>query len=211
MTLLWLLVWFIAGRARPQMFGVIWDFWGITLAVTVVLDTAGLRDWWQQGRHGLWSKDRADRVLRFLWHFVQMAVAMIVGMIALRPVISVTKGAGFPYLNYTFPALHLLVMAVAMSIPMVAWMLYRGHGLERSAEMAGAMFAPALLAIGAHWAGLLSQMEMLSLGHELMWFAMLGLMLWRWNDYAHHANALAPVITPPAARKTGNFTAKLVR
>jgi hypothetical protein len=203
MTLFWLLIWFVAGMPRPQMFGVIWDVWGITLAAAVVLDAAWLRDWWQQGRHALLSPPRVSRVLRFLWHFVQMAVAMIVGMIVLGPVIALTNGAGFPYLNYTFPVTHLLAMALSMSVPMVAWMLYRGHGWERSAEMAGAMFVPSLLAIAVCSIGFLPQMQMLSLGHELMWFAMLGLMLWRWTDYTQHVHAhmaMAEIGTSPNRR-----------
>jgi hypothetical protein len=39
-------------------------------------------------------------------------------------------------------------MAVAMTVPMVAVMLYRGHSLRSAVEMAVAMIAPALPFIG---------------------------------------------------------------
>jgi hypothetical protein len=40
-----------------------------------------------------------------------------------------------------------MVMTVSMTVPMVAWMRYRGHGWVRSGEMVGAMVVPALALI----------------------------------------------------------------
>ena len=183
MTLLRLLVWFFGGTPKPRDVRHSLERLEDLARAVVVPDTACLRDWLYEGRHGFVSEMRLRRGVSFLWHFAQMAVAMVLGMLALGPVLRVA-----PYLNRTHPSTHLLVMAVFMSLPMVAWMLFRGHGWERSVEMAGAMFAPVALVIVINLVGLISRMVILSLGHELMSFAMLGLMLRRWNHYAQQAS-----------------------
>ncbi len=38
-------------------------------------------------------------------------------------------------------------MALTMTVPMVAWMRYRGHGWRPCLEMAAAMFVPTFVAI----------------------------------------------------------------
>jgi hypothetical protein len=50
--------------------------------------------------------------------------------------------------------------------------------------MTAAMFVPAVVCIVVCAAGLLPRTTMLSWYHLLMWVAMLGVMLYRWNDYA---------------------------
>ena len=43
-----------------------------------------------------------------------------------------------------YPTQALLAMATGMTIPMVAWMLYRGMGRKNAYEMAAAMVLPVL-------------------------------------------------------------------
>ena len=199
MTLLWLAIWFVLGMPKPEMFGTRWDFLGVTLAISVVVDSAWLRDWLRNGRRSFVSRARVGHVGWFLGNYAGMGIAMILGMLALGPVIGFLMDRGFPYLNYTYPDIHLLAMALFMTIPMVVGMLFRGYGLERMAEMAGVMFGPALLVIAASAVGLLSQMTMLDLGHALMWVAMLVLMLWRWSEYSQFVRRPARIdkITHP--------------
>jgi hypothetical protein len=188
MTLIWLILWFIFGMPRPQMFTTRWDIWGITLAVVVVADSAWLRDWLHEGSHVIVTSGRLGRALRFLQHFVEMGLAMVLGMFALGPVSAA--------LHLDSPVIYLLAMALFMTIPMVAWMRIRGHEWEMGAEMAGAMFVPTFLVITLGAIGILPAMAMLSLGHELMWFAMLGVMLFRWTPYAGETRVHEAPATP---------------
>ena len=183
MTLLWLAAWLALGRSRPQMFGTTnWDLWGVTLILGVVFDTASLRGWWHDGHQAFVSRARLGEVLRFEQHFVEMGVAMVLGMFVM---VWLAAWLGPP-------ESRLLAMALFMAVPMVAWMRFRGHAWERSLEMAVAMFAPALLFVALHLAGVVSVGTMSELGHDSMWIAMLGLMLWRWPDYARHVHAQSP-------------------
>ncbi len=121
--------------------------------------------------------------VRFLVHFGEMALAMLLGMVALGIVNDAILVPGGFHLSQ-FPELYTLVMAFAMTVPMVTWMWIRGHCWRHSVEMAAAMFVPAALCIGICSLGLLPRTTMLSWYHLLMWVAMLGVMLYCWNDYA---------------------------
>ena len=122
-------------------------------------------------------------MLRFLLHFGEMALAMILGMVALSIVNSMILVPRSFHLS-RFPEVYTLAMAFAMTVPMVAWRWIRGHRWRHSAEMTAAMFVPAAVCIGVCSLGLLPRTTMLSWYHLLMWVAMLGVMLFRWNDYA---------------------------
>jgi hypothetical protein len=128
--------------------------------------------------------------VRFLMHFGEMALAMILGMFALgilNNMILVPRGFHLSGV----PELYTLVMAFAMTVPMVLWMWVRGHCWRHSVEMSAAMFVPAAVCIAVCSLGLLPRTAMLSWYHLLMWVAMLGVMLFRWNDYA---GGSAPVL-----------------
>jgi hypothetical protein len=82
---------------------------------------------------------------RFVLHFAEMCVAMIVGMMVFMAI---------PGLVDLPRELHLVGMAVAMTAPMVAWMRIRGHGWRHGIEMSVGMLLPwitvlALVGIGA--------------------------------------------------------------
>jgi hypothetical protein len=123
------------------------------------------------------------QMVRFLVHFGEMALAMLLGMVGLgivNDMILVPMG----YHLSRSPEVYTLAMAFAMTVPMVAWMWFRGHSWRHSAEMTAAMFVPAAVCIGVCSLGLLPRTTMLSWYHLLMWVAMLGVMLYSWNDYA---------------------------
>lgn len=193
MTLLWFTCWLVAGTPRPEMFGTSWDAWGIALAASVVFDSGWARDWWNQGRRAITSDGRLQRVMRFLQHFGEMGVAMVLGMFAM----------GMVAARLGSPDTRWLSMSLFMAAPMVAWMKVRGHGWERCAEMAATMIVPALLVVGLNVFGVLSVPEMRSVGHDLMWLSMLGLMLWRWRDYSLHVHGAAS-LQAPRAEPTGH-------
>ncbi len=135
----------------------------------------------------------------FARHYLEMVVAMFVGMAVLwAPAIWALSAAGIggSSLHEDAPALMLLVMAVTMTVPMVAWMRYRGHGWQPSLEMAAAMFVPTVAAIALLWGGVAGDVgALVALEHVAMLLAMLAAMLLRRDEYSGgYAAAGVPAI-----------------
>jgi flagellar biosynthetic protein FliP len=122
----------------------------------------------------------------FTRHFLEMLLAMGVGMAALHPLWRLALPAALDHDTTTA-----LVMATDMSIGMGAWMRFRGHGWRSVAEMSAAMYVPFVVFFPALWAGGISGAGVLAGGHELMLPAMLGLMLWRRDEYGGHLHGPA--------------------
>jgi hypothetical protein len=122
---------------------------------------------------------RGRQILRFLRHFGEMVLAMLLGMAAF----DVVTGA---FVIPMGPEVSALAMAVAMTAPMVAWMRIRKHAWRLNAEMAGAMIVPTVLLIGGSRLGLLPPTSIMLGTHILMVPAMLAIMLYRWRDYTCH-------------------------
>jgi hypothetical protein len=86
----------------------------------------------------------------------------------------------------------LLGSAVAMTLPMVAWMRFRGMDRRSLIEMSGGMLVAAMLIIGGYWLGLLDNVptrtstSLVRLQHSLMVPAMLLPMLLRLDYYTSH-------------------------
>jgi hypothetical protein len=73
---------------------------------------------------------------------------------------------------------------VTMTLPMVAWMRYRGHGRAASSEMAASMLIPTAGVIALLGAGLVDDVGMLLMvEHVVMLPAMLVAMLLRRDEY----------------------------
>jgi hypothetical protein len=130
------------------------------------------------------SQPRTHRAaLNFTRHYVEMLVAMALGML----VIGMPLGA---LLTDTNAELDLLGMAFAMTVPMVAWMRYRGHGWQPAWEMSAAMFLPSFAAIALLWAGVVEDDHTLMLiQHVVMFPSMLVAMLLRRSEYTRHVSA----------------------
>jgi len=80
------------------------------------------------------------QAMRFTWHFIEMYIAMGVGMAALAIGLGLL---GYGNLGKRLPEFYALVMAISMVIPMAAWMRFRmGHGWSRTTEMSAAMIIP---------------------------------------------------------------------
>ena len=121
---------------------------------------------------------RTGAVLRFARHALEMAVAMVVGMVALEPVWSFA----WPGLADNVTA-HVLVMATDMSLGMALWMRIRRHGWAGIVEMSAAMYVPYVVLLPFHWADALPGSALMTAGHVLMVPAMLVAMLRRRHDY----------------------------
>ena len=113
--------------------------------------------------------------LPFIGHFAEMVVVMLVGMSALTAVL------GIPHDSRA--DVQALYMAATMTVPMVGWMLFRGHSRRATAEMAAAMVLPFAVLAPMLWAGVISGDALVDLQHVLMIPAMLGAMLSRRTEY----------------------------
>ncbi len=123
----------------------------------------------------------------FLRHYLEMVVAMILGMVVLGFVLGALLGlVGVEVGNWDRdqPELLLLGMAFTMTVPMVGWMRYRGHGWRAAGEMTTAMFAPSFVAIGFLQGGIAEDVHLLMMfEHVAMFVAMLAVMLLRRDEY----------------------------
>ncbi len=118
--------------------------------------------------------------MTFLRHYAEMLIAMFAGMLVLGVPAEALLGA-----DEWAAAPTLLGMAFAMSVPMVAWMRYRGHGWAPALEMTAAMFVPTVGAILLVAAGTVDTHGAMMIQHVAMFPAMLIAMLLRRDEYAH--------------------------
>jgi len=128
----------------------------------------------------------------FARHYVEMLVAMFLGMAVLgTPVFLALGAAGVSSaeLHSDAPALMLLGMGITMTVPMVAWMRHRGHGWQASNEMAASMLIPTAGVIALLGAGLVDDVgTLLAIEHVVMLPSMLVAMLLRREEYSHGAH-----------------------
>jgi hypothetical protein len=133
--------------------------------------------------------------MTFTRHYIEMVVAMLLGMVLLGMPLSIgleAVGIDVGSWDKDAPALMLLGMAFTMSVPMVAWMRYRGHGWAPAGEMAASMFIPSIVAIALLWGGLVEDSHsLLMIQHVAMLPAMLVAMVLRRSEYGGHRHALA--------------------
>jgi hypothetical protein len=81
----------------------------------------------------------------FWRHFVQMLAVMMGGMIVSAAVLLTVVGLKtWEEVTTQYGTQALIVMAVGMTVPMAAWMLYRGMGWKNTYEMAAVMAIPVI-------------------------------------------------------------------
>ncbi|MFC7533064.1 hypothetical protein [Actinoplanes sp. GCM10030250] len=106
--------------------------------------------------------------LRFWGHYLEMVVAMFVGMFALAPLWNLAV----PGLE-DHPDAHAMVMATNMAIGMALWMRIRRHSWVHIGEMCAAMYVPFVVLLVPYWLGWISGGALMTAGHILMFPAML--------------------------------------
>ncbi|WP_199235970.1 hypothetical protein [Micromonospora sp. S4605] len=114
-------------------------------------------------------------------HYVEMVVAMTVGMMvigALRSFIGLTV----PFAER--PGAAYLLMATDMAIGMAIWMGVRRHPWAATLEMCAAMYVPVAL-VPLVWTGVIGTMSFMVAVHVLMLTAMLAVLLRRRQQLAH--------------------------
>jgi flagellar biosynthetic protein FliP len=121
---------------------------------------------------------------RVAWHFVrhylEMVAAMLVGMFALGPVVSLVA-PGLP----DRADVGVMVMATTMATGMAAWMRFRGHSWRGIVEMSASMYVPFAVLLVPFWAGAIGEGALMTWGHVLMLPAMALAMALRPGEYRH--------------------------
>ena len=133
---------------------------------------------------------------QFIRHYVEMLVAMILGMVVVvlpADAALVALGTSSGEFYEDAPAIMLIAMTVAMTVPMVAWMRYRGHAWQPSMEMAASMVLPMVALLALLWTGLMTDSAtLMAVLHAVMLPSMLIAMLVRRDEYSgHHSHSLA--------------------
>ncbi len=128
----------------------------------------------------------------FLRHLLEMTVAMMAGMAVFAVLLGgllAAAGSSLESARLGQPELFVLGMASGMSVPMVAWMLRRGHGWRNGAEMSAAMFVPAVALIVCYRLDAVEAGSICPLACAAMIPAMVVAMLYRLDDYTGHPRA----------------------
>ena len=125
------------------------------------------------------THSRGRRTWHLVRHYLEMVVAMLVGMVVLGPV----EDLVWPGLTARTDV-AVLVMATNMAVGMSAWMRFRGHSWPAIAEMSAAMYVPFAVLLVPYWTGAVSGDLLMTAGHVLMLPAMALAMWWRLDEYA---------------------------
>jgi hypothetical protein len=127
---------------------------------------------------------------RFGAHVMEMCVAMCLGALTLN--VLIWGGAallGYKNLFERFPELSALVITLTLSLPMVAWMRFRGHDWQHALEMSGATVLVGVLLIAGFWLGIVSQSGLIEWQIRLACPVMVAVMLLRAGFYSrNHAS-----------------------
>jgi hypothetical protein len=127
----------------------------------------------------------------FVRHYVEMVVAMSLGMGVLLPPLGAALRALGTSLHDS-DVLMISAMALTMTVPMVGWMRFRRHGWRVCTEMTAAMVLPTLSVLALLWSGLVGDLgTLLVIEHVAMLPSMPVAMLLRRDEYTgavhHHA------------------------
>lgn len=138
-------------------------------------------------------RNSALKAGRFILHFLEMTLAMMVGMPILfmaRNLVPASSAYAAALKSGTIQSG--LVMTVFMAVPMVAWMIVRRHGWRHSLEMAIGMCAPVAVIAVLRLLGAEAYLPWLSkAGHLAMFLGMLAAMLYRHDHFTGKAGHLA--------------------
>ncbi|HEY8742540.1 MAG TPA: hypothetical protein VIU62_05550, partial [Chloroflexota bacterium] len=120
----------------------------------------------------------------FAFHFAEMGVAMMLGMMVFVPFRLALTTLGNTALLDTSSLEFQVWMGAFMVAPMVVWMRVRGCGWRDGAEMSAAMLLPVAAVVGLGGLGLSNALPWLSNSeHTAMLVGMLAFMLYRRERY----------------------------
>jgi hypothetical protein len=129
---------------------------------------------------------RAGLTRHFARHYVEMVLVMLVGMGVLAMPARWASQAIWPQVDADDPTLMLAQMAATMTLPMIPWMRWRGHGWRPSLEMVAAMIVPGIGVIALLEFGVVEGLGLLmTVEHVAMFGAMFAVMIARPDEYSH--------------------------
>ena len=127
---------------------------------------------------------RKHHLSPFWRRFLQMLAVMMIGMIAGAAVLLTVVGVKtWEEVTTQYGTQALIVMAVGMTVPMVAWMLYRGMGWKNAYEMTAVMVIPVIPFLCMYWLGITKSAQC-GAYCAVMILAMLALMFYRRPEYS---------------------------
>ena len=128
------------------------------------------------------NRGGSSQTIHFLRHLLEMVLAMMVGMFAGGVVFVSALGITVDQAVQDHSVSFVVTMAFSMTVPMVAWMRYRGHAWDRSLEMGAAMVVPAIPLICLRLADVVGPI----CGPYCLFsvLAMVGVMVYRRSDYS---------------------------
>jgi glucose-6-phosphate-specific signal transduction histidine kinase len=118
----------------------------------------------EQVSQGTQSRGALASTWTFIRHLLEMCLAMCIGGIPL--IILFFVGAakiGYPDLFQQSPTLSVLVVSFILSLPMVAWMRFRGHDWRSTLEMASTTIVLGVLLVTLSWLGILPESSLFEL------------------------------------------------
>lgn len=121
-------------------------------------------------------------------HFFQMLAAMMVGMMAAGATfLSIVGAKTWDEITTQYPTQALVAMAIGMTLPMAAWMAYRGMARRDTIEMSALMLVSVLPFLCLVWFGVTKSAQ--CGGYCLLTIVgMLALMRFRQDVYGGHAS-----------------------
>src|SRR4051794_22886340 len=132
--------------------------------------------------HSLFASKR--HVSPFWRHFLQMLAVMMVGMTVSGAVLLTAVGLKtWEEVTTQYGTQALIAMAVGMTVPMAAWMLYRGMGWKNTYEMAAVMAIPVIPFLCLVWFDLTKSAQCGPYCAVTI-VAMLALMFFRRSEYS---------------------------
>lgn len=138
------------------------------------------------------NKPHPGSRFHFVRHLVEMFLAMMAGMMLGAFLFATALGTSVPEARREYTVAWVLVMALDMTLPMVAVMLYRGHSRRSAGEMAAAMIVPALPIVALQLSDVVNESAG-SLYMNVSTLAMIALIIYRRREYraaaASHAYA----------------------
>lgn len=134
-------------------------------------------------------RGRTGRLSPFWRHVLGMLAAMVVGMFVTGAIfIWATAVTSWDEATARYPSGSLIAMATGMTVPMVVWMRYRAMGWRNTVEMSAAMVLPVIPFLCLVWFGVVSSGPC-GAYCAVSVVAMLGLMRYRRDAYAHSMHA----------------------
>lgn len=117
----------------------------------------------------------------FIGHYLQMVVAMAIGMVVLGPL-------SMRVVHHSGAEGEMLLMATTMVVGAVTWMICRRHTWPAIVEMAAVMYASVAALFPFYWLGMVSPRALMVLGHLVMFMGMAVAMLRRRRSSATRAD-----------------------